>query len=151
MPDNINVTPGSGATVATDLVTIDGAAAHVQRTKVTHGVAGAAVDASASNPLPVALFPSATTIGDGRKVVTTAGTSVALATSTPCREVTITALGTNTGTLVVGGTTVVASAGTRRGVALAAGASLTLQIDDLADIYIDSTVNGEGVSYLYLA
>jgi hypothetical protein len=151
MADNIQVTPGSGAAVATDLVTIDGAAAHVQRTKVTHGVAGAAVDASSSNPLPVALFPSATTIGDGRKVVTTAGTSVALATSTSCREVTITALSTNSGTILVGGSTVVAAAGTRRGVPLAAGASITLSIDNLSSIYIDATASSEGVSYLYLA
>lgn len=151
MADNISITPGSGKTVATDEVTIDGALAHVQRTKVTHGIAGSAVDASVSNPLPVAQYAGSTTIGDGRKVVTTAGTRVTLASSTTAREVTITALSTNTGVIVVGGSTVIAAAGTRRGVPLSAGASLTIRIDDLADIYIDSTVNGEGVSFLYLA
>lgn len=151
MPDNINVTPGSGATVATDLVTIDGASAHVQRIKVTHGVAGSASDASAAAPLPVAIHPGSTVIGDGRKTIASAGTREALAASTTVKEVTITALAGNTGTVVVGGSTVVASASTRRGVPLAAGASITLAIDDLADIYLDVTTSGEGVSYLYLA
>lgn len=52
MADNIAITPGVGATVATDEVTIDGALAHVQRVKPVHGVAGAGVDVSASDPLP---------------------------------------------------------------------------------------------------
>lgn len=151
MADNIDVTPGSGKTVATDEVTIDGASAHVQRVKVTHGVAGTAGDASASNPLPVANYPGTTTIGDGRKVVTTSGTAVTLAASTTCREVTITALSSNTGTVVVGGSTVIAAASTRRGVPLAAGASITLAVNDLASVYLDATVNGEGVSFLFLS
>lgn len=53
MADNIDVTPGAGKTVATDEVTIDGALVQVQRVKPTFGVAGTAVDVSASNPLPV--------------------------------------------------------------------------------------------------
>lgn len=53
MSDNIDVTPGVGKTVATDEVTIDGALVQVQRIKPTFGVAGSAVDVSASNPLPV--------------------------------------------------------------------------------------------------
>ena len=53
MADNIKVTEGSGPKVATDEVEIDGAVAHAQRTKLVWGVAGSAVDASATNPLPV--------------------------------------------------------------------------------------------------
>lgn len=151
MADNIDVTPGSGKTVATDEVTIDGASAHVQRVKVTHGIAGTAGDASGTNPLPVANYAGATTVGDGRKVVTTSGTRVTLASTTFCREVTITALSSNTGTIVVGGDTVIAATGTRRGVPLAAGASITLSVNDLAAVYLDATVNGEGVSFLYTA
>lgn len=55
MADNIDITPGTGKTVSTDEVTIDGAAAHVQRVKVVHGTAGNGVDASSSDPLPVSL------------------------------------------------------------------------------------------------
>lgn len=90
---------------------------------------------------------------DGRKVVTTAGTRVALAASSvPIRSVTITAETDNTGTIVVGGSTVVAAQGTRSGTPLAAGEDLIIVarddgVADLADIRIDSTVSGDGVTY----
>lgn len=67
MADNIAITPGSGATVATD----DVGGIQYQRVKTAWGVDGAAVDTSATNPLPVAA-PAATT---GTR------TSVAAATS----------------------------------------------------------------------
>ena len=95
-------------------------------------------------------------IGDGRKIVTTAGTAVKLsATSVPCKQLTITALESNTDAIVVGGSTVVAGStgdggGTRQGTPLFATQSLVIAIADLEDIYIDSVVNGEGVSYSYL-
>ena len=89
-------------------------------------------------------------VADGRKVVTTAGTRERLvSTNTPCKKVTIMALLENTDYIVVGSSTVVASAGSRQGIPLSAGASITLDIDDLYPVYIDSVVNGEGVSYLY--
>lgn len=91
-------------------------------------------------------------VGDSRRVVTTAGTRVQLATSgiAGLRSIAITALSTNTGIIAVGGSTVVAAAGTRTGVALAAGATVSLDIADITDVWLDSTVNGEGVSYAYL-
>lgn len=83
--------------------------------------------------------------------MTTAGTRVALASSsTPARQVFITALSGNTGTVCVGGSTVVASLSTRTGVPLDAGDSVALDIADLSSVYVDSTVNGEGVSFMYL-
>lgn len=92
-----------------------------------------------------------TGIGDGRKTVTNAGTRETLtAGSTPCKKVTMTALLENTGIVVVGGSTVVAAFGTRRGIPLETAQSITFEIDDLNDVYLDVTVNGEGVSYLYL-
>lgn len=93
---------------------------------------------------------SITGIGDGRQTVTNAGTAVALAGSTTISEVTITSETNNTDLIVVGGSTVVAALATRRGVPLSPGDSITIRGDDLADIYIDSLVNTEGVSYLYL-
>ena len=89
------------------------------------------------------------TIGDGRKVVTAAGTAEALAASTACEKVDIQAELDNTGVIVVGGSTVVATAATRRGIALRAGDSYCLEVDNLADVYIDAEVNGEGVTYTY--
>lgn len=93
----------------------------------------------------------ATQISNGRKTVTTGGTAEALAASaTACISVIITALAANTGVVVAGGSGVVASSGTRSGAPLNAGDSISFDIDDLSKIFLDVTVNGEGVSYAYL-
>jgi hypothetical protein len=48
MADNVNITPGSGATVAAD----DVGGALYQRVKVSHGADGSATDTSEAAPLP---------------------------------------------------------------------------------------------------
>jgi len=89
-------------------------------------------------------------LGDGRKTVTKAGTAEKLVdTPTSCRWVIIIAEEDNTGTIVVGTSTVVATKATRRGAPLNAGDSIMILIDDLSKIYIDSTVDGEGVTFIY--
>lgn len=94
------------------------------------------------------LNPGPTTLTDGRQTVTSAGTAVALTTtSTPALSVDITALATNTGVISVGGSGVIAAAGTRKGVPLSAGQTKTFENVDLKDVFIDSTVNAEGVSW----
>jgi hypothetical protein len=93
---------------------------------------------------------STTAIGSGRKVVTTAGTRVALAASTAAKWVIITAETDNTGNITVGSAAgVIAAQGTREGTPLAAGDSITLDVDNLADVGLDSTVSGDGVTYTY--
>jgi hypothetical protein len=52
MADNVNITPGSGATVAAD----DIGGVLYQRVKVSHGADGSATDTSVSNPLPIAAY-----------------------------------------------------------------------------------------------
>lgn len=90
-------------------------------------------------------------VGDGRKVVTTAGTAVQVTTQpVKANSTCVTALSTNTGTVVVGASTVVAAAGTRRGTPLTAGQSVTYNCD-ASLLWIDATVNGEGVSFSYEA
>lgn len=93
---------------------------------------------------------------DGRKVVAAAGTREPLsATSVSVRSVTLQAETDNTGVVVFGGAaTVVAALATRRGVALVAGASAQLTsdvdgVDDLSEVGLDVTVNGDGVTYVY--
>jgi len=54
MVDNVSITPGTGATVATD----DVGGVQYQRVKSTWGVDGSAVDTSATNPLPVNMMAS---------------------------------------------------------------------------------------------
>ena len=93
--------------------------------------------------------PSPTTIGDGNKTVTTAGTAEKLITaSTPCSFVVVTALLANTGQIAVGGSTCKATS-TVRGDILAAGDSTVISIDNVNKVYINSTVNTEGVSFRY--
>lgn len=87
-------------------------------------------------------------LADGRKTVTTAGTAVQLAASQGIVSVAITALEANTGIITIGASTVLAASGTRRGLPLAAKQTATICTDDLADVYIDATVNGEGVSWM---
>lgn len=95
-------------------------------------------------------------LGDGRKVVTTAGTRVQLAAAgTRCKSVLVTALETNIGTVVCGGSTVVAAlgttgaTGTRRGTPLNASESARFDVHDVAQVWMDSTLDAEGVSFSY--
>ena len=94
----------------------------------------ATVTASASIAPPTALVGFT-------KSVTTAGTRVALGTTLATKSIYIKANLTNTGLIYVGGVTVDST----NGIALAAGDSVTIDIADRATVYIDSSVNGEGV------
>jgi hypothetical protein len=85
------------------------------------------------------------TVYAGQKTVTTAGTELALGTSQALTQgVWIKALHANTGFIYVG-LTGVSSAD---GFVLDAGESIFIPIDNRATIFIDSSVNGEGVSYV---
>ena len=84
------------------------------------------------------------TLYNGKKVVTTAGTRVTLATSTTVKSVVIKALIANTGVIYVGDATVAST----NGFALSAGDTLGLDIANLATVNLDSSVNGEGVTYI---
>ncbi|MFA6142510.1 MAG: hypothetical protein WC738_04355 [Candidatus Omnitrophota bacterium] len=87
-----------------------------------------------------------TSIISGQKAVTTAGTEVALASTTAILSVTLKAKVGNTGYIYTGPNGVSSTTG----FVLSKGESITYDTDDLADVYIDSSVNGEGVSYTAL-
>ena len=88
--------------------------------------------------------------GNGRTTVTTPSTAVQLSTtSVPCRWVYLTAFHANTGIVVAGISTVVATASSRAGVALDKGVSAMIPASDLNTVYLDATVTGEGCSYAY--
>ncbi len=91
-----------------------------------------------------------TGIGHGVKVVTTAGTDVVLAASTACKIVIIQAQTDNTNPIAVGATGVDATIATGTGIILYPGEVITLEVDNLADVYIDSITNGEGCRFTYL-
>lgn len=88
-----------------------------------------------------------TGISDNRLTVTTAGTEVQF-TALACKKVTIVAETDNTSYVVVGGSTVVAALATRRGVPLGAGDSVTFEINNMNLLYLDSLVDGEGVTFV---
>lgn len=100
---------------------------------------------------------SQATITGISKNVTTAGTPVALtSTRTLARYVTIQAKSTNTGSICVGSSSV--SCSSLNGVVLNSGNSIAyfaqgepkaVNSYDLSKIFINSTVNGEGVSIVY--
>ena len=148
MADNVAITAGTGTSIATDQNGSD----HVQIMKVTYGADGSFTLVSPSNPFPVTVTSAITTVTDGRKVVTTAGTRGPLASSTACKEVVITAETDNTGIVTVGAAgTVIAALATRTGIPLNAGDSVTIQTDNLADIGLDSAVSGDGVTFMAFA
>lgn len=91
-----------------------------------------------------------------QKVVTTAGTRVKLtAASTKIRKVKIKALKANTKAIFLGSVTVTAA----NGYQLNAGDEIEIldlfwrdgDIIDLTSLYIDSEINGEGVSVVYVS
>ena len=101
------------------------------------------------------------TLVDGTLTVTTAGTEVAFhaTPSTMVQWIRIHAKVGMTGALVVGASTVVAAASGRRGVVVpepgADGANAIHPLVivgpfDLSTLYLDSTVDGEIVHYVYL-
>lgn len=92
-----------------------------------------------------------TGIGHGVKTVTSAGTDEALAASTACKRVTIMAQSDNTGVIAVGASGVDATVATGTGVLLFPGDVFELDIDNLADVFIDASVNGEGVRFTYFS
>lgn len=92
---------------------------------------------------------TSTGIGHGVKTVTAAGTDEAIASSTPAKWLTIQAQTDNTGLIAVGASGVDATVATGTGVLLAAGESITIPIDNLADVFIDATVTGDGARYTY--
>ena len=76
--------------------------------------------------------------------VTTAGTRVALGASTAIGGVIVRANLTNTGIIYIGDSTVSSS----NGFELDRGSTITYPIDNLSKVFIDSSVSGEGVSYM---
>lgn len=90
----------------------------------------------------------ASTLTDGRQVVAVPGTAVAIRATLPCKWVTVTALTSNTAQVNVGGATVLAAAGSSRGVPLAAGQSATIPVNNAAKVFVDARVAGQGVDIL---
>lgn len=93
---------------------------------------------------PVSVAPASALL-HGQKIVTTAGTEVALAASGALTAgVRVKALHDNTGMVYVGANPVTSSTGFE----LAAGEEVFLEVSSLASVYVDAAEDGEGVSYI---
>ena len=127
-------------TIAGDTTSLD--------SKVTACNTGAVVLAAGSaniGDVDVVSVTLPTTVVHGKKTVTTAGTEVALASTATLKSgVTIKALSGNTGLIYVGINPVTSADGFE----LNAKESVFVEVADPATIYIDSAVNGEGVTYI---
>lgn len=88
-------------------------------------------------------------IYNGRKTVTTAGTALAIgAAGAIYKKVIITALTTNTGVIAIGGSNVLATAGSENGMVLKTGNThVTLHDIDLSKVFVDASVSGEGLTW----
>lgn len=86
---------------------------------------------------------SLTTVLSNKKLVTTAGTRAQLP-SNAIASITIKALATNTGLIYVGGSNVSSA----NGLQLAAGDAVSFDMSNTNAVYLDSSVNGEGVTWL---
>ena len=91
---------------------------------------------------------ASSSIGTGRKTVTTAGTAVQMSAQV-CKRVFIQALANNTDAIAVGDSGVVAAAATHQGKLFYAGQGDWFNVNNLNLLYIDSVVNGEGISFYY--
>lgn len=85
----------------------------------------------------------------GQKTVTTAGTAVQLTTTDLTVTLMVKALDTNTGIVAIGndGSDDVTM---NNGMRLDAGDVAIFNLVQMSEIYLDSTVNGEGVCWLIL-
>lgn len=94
--------------------------------------------------------PSLTSYFDGRKVTAAAGTALPLsATTLPFSSCTFQSEIDNTGNIVIGASTADETLATRRGILLLPGSSFTYDVPgDLLFVYLDSSVTGDGLTYL---
>ena len=86
----------------------------------------------------------------GQKTVTTAGTAVQLGTAEIYGPLMVKALDTNTGVVALGNDNA-NDVTVSNGIRLAKGESVEFTyVNKLSDIWLDSAVNGEGVSWIKL-
>jgi len=91
----------------------------------------------------------AASLGHGVKTITTPGSDEALAANTPCQYVVVQAQKDNTGIIAIGASGVDATIATGTGIILEPGDTFTLNVDNLADVYVDSVESGDGVRFTY--
>ena len=130
-----------GSGISRVIVDVDGEAATVSSGKLDVNatlVAGASIDIGDVE------ITGHSSIASGQN--DTVGTSAeVLTSSTACKHVDLMAAVANTGIIYVGGSGVTAATG----IALYPGDVYSVDIDDLNDVYVIATVDGENIQYTY--
>lgn len=121
----------------------DGTPATVVIDGVTYRVAVVNADGRLVVALDLGALTPPTTLDNNQRTVTTAGARVQLQTQA-CLGVTVKAKSANTGLIYVGDSGVTSA----NGHILAAGDAVSLAIDNVNRLWIDASVDGEGVSWL---
>ena len=133
----------------TTRVFVNGDVQVLDQLTLTNGVplTVAIVDASGNQIVPLGTSGA---VGDGTVNLTTAGTAQQVSTSSvACKRVIITAHESNTGTIVIGASTVVGALAGRRGKALFPTQSEIFQVSNLNLLYFDGTVTNDDIHYYY--
>ena len=86
-------------------------------------------------------------LGNGVQTVTSAGTAVQLASTNAIKTITIRSFSTNTGLIYVGNSSVSSA----NGYQLSPQETVSLDIANISTIWIDTSVSGSSVSYIYLS
>jgi len=139
-PDGSNISAGGGGTTTVEQTTHDDLNANAN---IQVGDA----DAAKANPVPMA--DATTSISQGAKTVTTAGTAEAIvASSTPAKFILVTANSGNTGVVAIGGSGILAAS---NGGKLKAEQTVMLPVPDwdLQNMYLDVSTNGDGITFTY--
>ena len=157
MADNLDVTPGTGATVAADEI----AGVKWQRVKVGVGADGSATDlapgqTNMAGSIPVVLPTDQSAIPvtspnisvaaaiSGQKTVTTSGTAVQGDNVPLTNGVYIQGLHGNTGIAYIWW----AAGNGKGGYELSTNQQVIVQVSNLNQLWFDATVSGEGISWL---
>src|SRR3990167_10621960 len=98
-----------------------------------------------NNGLDINLKP-ASSVGSGQKNGLVSGTSVVLGSSTSILSVTVKANDDNQGIVFIGNSGV----NQNNGYQLSTGDTVSMDIDNVTDIYVTSTTGTNGVSYIYI-
>lgn len=138
VPLNPATLPG-GFIIGGDMIGLD----LFEVVKQSYGSEGILTLVDETHGLPTSEVPASSII-NGKTNVTTAGTRIVLGGNIPIKSVTVKALLANMGIIYVGDGAVSSS----NGFELAAGESVSMDVNNINLVNIDSSENGEGVCYI---
>jgi len=141
---------GTNSVNSNDAAALQCTTAGILKTTVSSGTIAISTIGSGDNnignvDIVSTVYPTHGTINHGQNDTVSNSTAEVLTSSTACKHVDIMAAIANTGIIYVGGSGVTATTG----IALYPGDTYSIDIDNLTDIYVLSSVDGENVQYVY--